>query len=147
MSSLFMLARLPFLREILPCPKVPDKLQFLPSIGVAPHLHPLTNRSSPFTHLREPILRPACFQINAGMGPPSLPANLRTCQRSNVSWTYPLSFHIVAHSFACPKTQLFFFNRFRTLCAKTPGWGRVSKLNSPSCAPCSQCLSGKPCCV
>ena len=40
---------------------------------------------------------------------------------------YPLSFHILAHSFAlfCTRAKLnsFIFKRFRTLCTKHPGWG------------------------
>src|SRR5713101_1830395 len=53
-----------------------------------------------------------------------------------VSYTYlepilhPFSFHALAHSFAlfCTHQKLnsFVFNRFRTLCAKHPGWGRGS---------------------
>src|SRR6266478_5191719 len=42
-------------------------------------------------------------------------------------WTQILSFHILAHSFAfsCTRAKLnpFLFNRFRTLCPKTPGVG------------------------
>jgi hypothetical protein len=42
---------------------------------------------------------------------------------------YPLSFHILAHSFAlfCTRQKLnsFVSNRFRTLCQKHPGWGHT----------------------
>src|SRR5258708_25734074 len=51
--------------------------------------------------------------------------NLQTCQQSNVPTIYPLSFHILANSFACfcicAKVNPFRFKRFRTLCPKHRG--------------------------
>ncbi len=48
--------------------------------------------------------------------------NLQTCQQSNVPTIYPLSFHILANSFACfcicAKVNPFRFKRFRTLYQK-----------------------------
>jgi hypothetical protein len=78
----------------------------------------------------EPIFQPLCFQIHACNGggvPPPQAANLRSFQRCNLFPSYPLSFHTFAHSFArfCTRAKInpFLFNRFRTLCAKHPGWG------------------------
>ena len=66
---------------------------------------------------------------------------------------YPLSFHILAHSFAlfCTRAKInpFLFNRFRTLCAKHPGWGGVLLTSCPSshrtasAQTCSVCLRVK----
>jgi hypothetical protein len=54
-------------------------------------------------------------------------SNLQNCQHSNPPSVYPLSFQILAHSFAlfCARAKLnpFLFKRFRTLCQKPPGVG------------------------
>jgi hypothetical protein len=97
-----------------------------------PHLTPVPQKSAPFfsyTYM-EPIFQPLCFQIhacNGGGTPPPQAANLRSFQRCNVFPSYPRSFRTFAHSFAlfCTRAKInpFLFNRFRTLCAKHPGWG------------------------
>jgi len=49
---------------------------------------------------------------------------------------YPLSFHILAHSFALfctlQKLNSFLFKRFRTLCKKPPGVGWVHSPQFPA---------------
>src|SRR5260370_30527902 len=82
--------------------------------------------------------------------PPPQAANLRTFHRCNVFPSYPLSFHAFAHSFAlfCTRAKInpFLFSRFRTLCAKHPGWGGLLLTSCPSshrtasAQTCSVCL-------
>jgi hypothetical protein len=60
---------------------------------------------------------------------PLLTLKLAAHRASLVHSTQVLSFHILAHSLAlfCTPQKLnsFIFNRFRTLCTKTPGWGCI----------------------
>ena len=86
----------------------------------------------------EPILQPFCFQIHACNGgvppllgiPTACPLPLVPCL-SPAKPGDPLSFHILAHSFAlfCTRANLnrFLFKRFRTLCEKHPGWGAICR--------------------
>src|SRR6266849_8224375 len=92
-----------------------------------------------------PFCNPLVFRFMQEWAPSDMPtfepASVPRCVGA-----IPFPFTLLRTLWHAPKLNSFIFNRFRTLCAKTPG-GRVSMLNSPSCAPCSQCLSGKPCCV
>src|SRR6266478_4741604 len=67
--------------------------------------------------------------------------NLQTCQQSNVATIYPVSFHILANSFACfcicAKVNPFRFKRFRTLYQKIRGGDtpNVQTFNVPTIRP------------
>src|SRR5713101_8046147 len=96
------------------------------------HPSPITKKIASFLSCTyvEPILQPFCFHIhacNGGVYPPPQHSDVQTCRCFNVSPTYPLSFQILAHSFALFCTQQkfnsFLFKRFRTLCEKHPGVG------------------------
>src|SRR5713101_109683 len=94
------------------------------------HLALIPEKIGPFfscTYV-EPILQPFCFQIhacNGGVYPP-LALPLSSAIPSSLDpIPYPLSFHILAHSFAffCTHQKLnpFLFKHFRTLYAKQGG--------------------------
>ena len=77
----------------------------------------------------EPIFQPLCFQIHACNGgctpaPSCQPSNLPPLQR--VSELSPLFSYLCALFCTCAKINPFLFNRFRTLCAKHPGWGPLA---------------------
>src|SRR5260370_294835 len=107
------------------------------------HLALIPKKIGPFfsrTYV-EPILQPFCFQIhacNGGVYPPlALPLSSAIPSSLNPI-PYPLSFHILAHSFAffCTHQKLnpFLFKHFRTLYAKQGGWGVMANGNL-SCLP------------
>src|SRR5260370_90130 len=94
------------------------------------HLALIPEKIGPFfscTYV-EPILQPFCFQIhacNGGVYPPlALPLSSAIPSSLNPI-PYPLSFQVLAHSFAlfCTHQKLnpFFFKHFRTLYAKQGG--------------------------
>src|SRR5712664_1009136 len=71
----------------------------------------------------EPILQPFCFQVHAWNGG-VYPLDVRTSTRFHVFPTYPLSFHILAHSFALNKSSTLLFSIVSALFAENyPGWG------------------------
>jgi hypothetical protein len=58
-------------------------------------------------------------------------SNVQTCGRSNVLLIYPLSFQILAHSFAARKIVSRLFSKASALFAKNhPGWGEGVSLSS-----------------
>jgi uncharacterized protein len=65
-------------------------------------------------------------------GTPPRQGDVHTFGRSNVFSTYPLSFHILAHSFAPTKITTLFFSSDSALFAKnTRGWGAPSAPKFP----------------
>src|SRR5258708_11457404 len=66
----------------------------------------------------EPILQPLCFHIYACNGGGYPLPKLPTFQRSNVFPSYPLSFHILAHSFAPREIISLFLSRTSALFAQ-----------------------------
>src|SRR5712692_6234933 len=79
---------------------------------------PILEKETPFfscTYV-EPILQPLCFQIRACNGGYGVPSDLRPFQRFNDASIYPLSFHVLAHSFPQrPSVNPLLINNFRTL--------------------------------
>jgi hypothetical protein len=77
-------------------------------------------------------LQPLSFHIHPCNGYPRR-SDSQTSKHFDIFPTYPLSFQILAYSFAifCTRQNLnpFPFNRFRTLCKKTPGWGSGQSFN------------------
>src|SRR5216684_4309714 len=71
----------------------------------------------------EPILQPFCFQVHAWNGG-SVPLDVRTFTRFDAFPTYPLSFRILAHSFALGQSSTLLFSIDSALFAENhPGWG------------------------
>src|SRR6266851_2333507 len=73
----------------------------------------------------EPILQPLCFHIHACNGGGYPLPKLPTFQRSNVFPSYPLSFHILAHSFAHREIISLFLSRTSTLFAQNTRGGEA----------------------
>ncbi len=64
------------------------------------------------------------IHFDGGYAPPLRPLDVRTCRRSDAFPIYPLSFHILPHSFAPNKNSTRLFSNVSALFAKNhPGWG------------------------
>src|SRR5712664_3402882 len=88
-------------------------------------LTPLSTIPSPFMHLRGTHFATLLFSSSSmEWGGGVYPLDVRTFTRFDAFPTYPLSFHILAHSFALGQSSTLLFSIDSALFAENhPGWG------------------------
>jgi hypothetical protein len=111
---------------------------------------PLLRKSFPFNPFADPHpLTPVAsilLRKHGGEGAPfPQPSDVQTFGPSDVFPTYPLSFQILAHSFALSKNSTLLFSSASALFAKNdPGWGRGSSFLRRSDVPTFQRSNDPP---